>query len=213
MPFRNRDEAAEQLADALSAYAGRDPLVLAIPRGAVPMGRIIADRLDGELDVVLVSKIGAPGNPEFAIGAVSEDGDVHLTEAARRYEIDQEYIDAEVEKEVAELRARRERYTPVRAPIDPEGRVCIVVDDGIATGSTMEAAIRALRGQGAEAVVAAVAVAPPETAERMRAEVDELVALETPAEFYAVGQFFREFGQVTNDEVERHLRRSDRTPR
>lgn len=147
--FRNRLDAAHRLATRLGHLAGRHPLVLAIPRGGVPMGRIIADTLGGELDVVLVRKIGAPGNPEYAIGAVSEDGSVHLEEAARGCR--EAWLAREVECQRELIAERRRRYTPVRSPIDPAGRIVVVVDDGSATGATMAAALATLRHVGPHA--------------------------------------------------------------
>lgn len=157
--FRNRLDAAHRLATRLGHLAGRNPLVLAIPRGGVPMGRIIADTLGGELDVVLVRKIGAPGNPEYAIGAVSEDGSVHMEETAREYSDD--WIAREVGRQRELIEERRRRYTPVRSPVDPAGRIVVVVDDGSATGATMAAALATLRQRGPARLVAALGVAPP----------------------------------------------------
>lgn len=196
--FDNREQAARRLAERLDRYRDRSPLVLAVPRGGVPMGRIVADALGGELDVVLVHKLGAPGNPEFAVGSVDESGHV-IAEVAKRHGIEQAYIDREVARQLARLRERRDRYG--RPPANARGRISIVVDDGIATGATLIAALRAVRAQGPERLIAAVGVAPPDTAARLEREVDELVCLETPESFYAVGQFFADFGQVTDDEV------------
>lgn len=199
--FVDRMEAAHRLAAALSKHQGENPLVLAIPRGAVPMAKIIADELGGEVDVVLVRKLPAPGNPEFAIGAVDETGWTYLADHARRMGIDAEYIEEEKAQQLALMRQRRAQYTPVRPPIDPAGRTVIVVDDGLATGSTMMAALHAIRAKGPNKLICAVPVAPPETAERVRPCCDELVCLETPFAFYAVGQFYRSFPQVADDEV------------
>jgi len=206
MTFRDRDEAAHLLAERLTDYRGRHPLILAIPRGAVPMGAILADALDGELDVVLVHKLGAPGNPEFAIGSVDEAGHVELTDYAHGMRLDPGYVDRETRSQKEVLKDRRKRYTPVRPPIDPAGRVVIVVDDGIATGATLMAALKAVRAKKPARLVAAVGVAPPETLTRMQKEADEVVCLRTPRDFFAVGQFFASFPQVSDEEVIRMLK-------
>jgi putative phosphoribosyl transferase len=197
--FGSRQEAAHLIAERLAHYRGRNPLVLAIPRGGVPMGRIVADALEGELDVVLVHKLGAPGNPEFAIGSVDESGRVELSPVATAYRIGEEYIDEERERQLDRIRERRRHYR--RPPASARERVAIVVDDGVATGATLVAALRSVRAQEPTRLVAAVGVAPPETAERLSEEADELVCLATPEGFMAVGQFFADFSQVTDDEV------------
>lgn len=199
--FMDRTDAAHRLADALAAYRGENPLVLAIPRGAVGMAKVIASQLGGEVDVVLVRKLPAPGSPEFAIGAVDETGWTYLADHARRMGVDDGYIQAECAAQVALMARRRAQYTPVRPPIDPAGRTVIVVDDGLATGSTMIAALHAIRAKGPKKLICAVPVAPPDTAERVQGYCDELVCLATPFGFYAVGQFYRSFPQVEDDEV------------
>ncbi|HUJ79629.1 MAG TPA: phosphoribosyltransferase family protein [Nitrospiria bacterium] len=212
-PFKNREEAARLLVGKLTRYAGLRPLVLAIPRGAVPMGRIIADAIDGDLDVVIVHKLGAPDNPEFAVGSVDESGDVYISEDARALMIGDDYLNREARKQLAVLHRRRALYTPVRPPIDPSGRVVIVVDNGIATGATMIAALRAVRVKRPEQLIAAVAVAPPETLRRISREADDTICLEAPEEFYAVGQFYLDFPQVTDEEVIELLQRTPRPHR
>lgn len=199
--FANRIAAAEQLATALAQYKGQNPLILGIPRGAVPMARVIADRLEGELDVVLVRKLRAPGSPEYAIGAVDESGWSYLNADAGAAGAYKNYLAAEKTAQMEMLRERRKLYTAHRAPIDPDGRTVIVVDDGLATGSTMMAALHALRARKPRRLICAVPVAPPETIERVRASCDEVVCLETPSTFYAVGQFYQDFQQVSDDEV------------
>lgn len=198
--FRNRAEAALRLAEALASYKGSNPLILAIPRGAVPMAKMLADRLDGDLDVVLVRKLRAPGNPEFALGSIDESGWAYLAEHARHY-AGEEYLDREKQAQLETIRQRRAQYTPVHPPIDPKGRIVIVVDDGLATGSTMISALHALRARGAAKVVCAVPVSPPDTLEKVRQFADDTVCLLAPPNFYAVGQFYGDFPQVDDSEV------------
>lgn len=199
--FADRSDAAQRLARALEQYKGRNPLVLGIPRGAVPMARDIARALGGEVDVVLVRKLRAPGQREFAIGAIDESGWSYLNPEASLVHVSDEYLQAEKEEQLATMRARRRAYTAQRAPIDPAGRIVIVVDDGLATGSTMIAALHALREKKPAKLVCAVPVAPPDTLERVRPLADELVCLESPRDFWAVSQFYASFPQVDDDEV------------
>jgi len=206
--FASRIEAAQLLAKRLEHYRGQNPLVLGIPRGAVPMAQAIAESLKGELDVVLVHKLGAPYQEEFAIGSVSERGEVHLSPEVELYGIEKSHIDREVARQLDVLRRRRAAYTPVRPPISPAGRIVIVVDDGVATGWTMIAALRSLRSQKPAKLIAAMAVAPARAVATMRQEADEIVCLATPAGFYAVGQFFADFRQVTDEEVAEILARA-----
>lgn len=208
MLFETREHAARLLARKLSApYKGKNPLVLGIPRGAIPMAKIIADDLGGELDVVLVHKLGYPGQPELAIGAIDETGNVFLSDYG--LEIEPQYLELEKKQQLGVLRQRRARYTPGRLPINPRGRIVIVVDDGIATGSTMTAALRAIRRQEPKKLVGAVAVASAMAARAMSHEADAMVCLDVPADFYAVGQFFKDFSQVTDDDVVAILRQHE----
>ncbi|HUK05849.1 MAG TPA: phosphoribosyltransferase family protein [Burkholderiales bacterium] len=206
--FETRLDAGRRLARALGAYRGRNPLVLAIPRGAVPMGAEIAAALGGELDVVLVRKLGAPGSPEYAVGAVDESGWTYIADYAAGVGADEDYLAREKAAQLELLRRRRARYTPARPPIDPRGRVAIVVDDGIATGASMIAALHAVRAKAPARLVCAVPVGAPESLASVRLHADELVCLEAPEEFHAVGQFYRNFKQVEDDEVVTLLARS-----
>lgn len=211
MMFADRLDAAERLAQALQAYRGRHPLILAIPRGAVPMGWVLAERLEGELDVVLVRKLRAPGSPEFAVGSIAESGWVYLAPHARSAGATEGYLEEEKRHQLAVLRERRGRYTPGRAAADPAGRVVIVVDDGLATGATMVAALHAVRGHKPATLVCAVPVASPDSLELVRPFADEVVCLYAPEDFYAVGQFYRTFGQVSDEEAIRLLGSGGRT--
>jgi putative phosphoribosyl transferase len=199
--FTDRIDAAEQLARALEKYRGHRPLVLAIPRGAVPIAAVIARELEGELDLVLVRKIHAPGAPEFAIGAVDESGWIYLTPHASSVGAHPGYIAEQKILEMEELQRRRDLYTPGRARADAAGRIVIVVDDGLATGATMIAALHAVRQRHPQKLVCAVPVASQESVRAVEEHADEVVCLETPRRFRAVGQFYGAFPQLEDEEV------------
>jgi len=199
--FASRLDAARRLAAALAHFRGRNPLVLAIPRGAVVMGRVLADELQGELDVVLVRKLRAPLHAEFAIGSIDESGWVYVAEYAESAGADRAYLEQEKRVQLETLRKRRAEYTPARPPIDVKGRIAIVVDDGLATGATMIAALHATRARQPARLVCAVPVAAPESLEKVRPYADEVVCLDAPENFHAVGQFYGEFRQVADEEV------------
>ncbi len=199
--FESRRDAAQRLAKALLEYRGREALILAIPRGAVEMGAIIADELDGELDVVLVRKLRAPASPELAVGAVDESGWTYIAPHAAEVGADEHYLAGETAEQRKLLRERRTRYTPARPPADPRGRVAIVVDDGIATGASMIAALHAVRARRPAHLICAVPVASGESARQIERYADAFVCLQTPPDFLAVGQFYRDFPQVSDEEV------------
>ena len=207
--FRNRTDAGRRLAEKLTPYANRpDVLVLALPRGGVPVGCEVARALGVPLDVFLVRKLGVPGYEELAMGAVATGGiRVVNDEIVRGLGISEHEIDAVVARELPEL-ARRERlYRGDRPPPDVAGRTVILVDDGLATGATMRAAIHALRQQRPAGIVVAVPTASPDTSETLKTEADDVVCDMTPEPFFAVGHWYEDFTQTTDDEVRELLAR------
>ena len=208
MRFSNRDEAAALLAERLVAYKGTNPLILGVPRGAVPMARIVADALGGELDVVLVRKLRAPEQPELAIGAVDEAGTV--LKGRYFFVADEDYVRQEIETQREIIRARRRMYGGAAKAVNPTGRIVVIVDDGIATGSSMLAAIRSVRARSPQKIIVAIGVAPPQSLVQIQAEADEVVCLYAPADLYAVGQFFDDFSEVTDEMVVAALSRAAR---
>jgi putative phosphoribosyl transferase len=202
--FADRDEAGARLADRLRRFEDEHPVVLALPRGGVPVAYEVARALKAPLDLVLVRKIGAPFQPELAIGAVV-DGDrpelVVNRELVEDYRIPESYLEKERERQLGEIERRRQRYLAGRPRAPVRDRTAIVIDDGIATGATMEAALRATRNARPRRLVLAVPVAPPDTIERLRPAVDEVVCLMMPAFLGAIGSFYRDFRQLGDDEV------------
>lgn len=205
--FKDRSDAAWRLAEKLSRYRGKNPLVLGIPRGAVPMARIISEALEGEVDVVLVHKLGAPGQPELAIGSVDEHGNVYLSAVARELRISDPEIEREKNTQVRMLQMRRQQYSPIHPPVDPADRIVIIVDDGIATGSSMIAALRSIRSRKPQKLVMALPVASREGLRAAGKLADETVCLLSPDIFYSVGEFYQRFDQVSDEEVIENLRR------
>jgi putative phosphoribosyl transferase len=202
-PFENRRQAGRALARKLSAYAGRDNvIVLALPRGGVPVGYEIAEALDAPLDVFLVRKLGAPGQEELAMGALASDGVRVLNpNVIVRFGVSEDEIEAVVRKERRELARREREYRGDRPPLELRGRTVILVDDGVATGSSMRAAIAVLRTLSPRRLVVAVPVAPPSTARELSLLVDDFVCLATPEPFDAVGTFYETFEQIEDEEV------------
>ncbi len=211
MSFRDRREAGQRLATELLRFKSRHPVVLALPRGGVPVGFEIAERLEAPLDVVLVRKIGHPMSPELAIGAIAEGEKLERfidEQSVAEFGIPQAYIKEEIGRQKREIEKRRQLYFKDRPPIDIRHHSAIVVDDGIATGATMRAALRAVRSRGPEKLILAVPVAPPSTLESLRPEVDEIVCLETPEDLGAVGLFYADFRPVEDAVVIDLLRRA-----
>lgn len=199
--FKDRLDAARQLSKALKKYEGQNPLILAIPRGAVPMSAWIADVLHGQMDVVLVRKLRAPFQPEVAIGAVDETGLAHLSPYAATLGIDPQYVKDEIKLQMQTLKARRRQYSRIRAPIPVQGRVVIVVDDGLATGATMMSALKAVRQHHPQRLVCAIPVASPDALAQIKPLADEMVCLHAPEDFMAVAQFYQQFPQVDDAQV------------
>ncbi|MFD1600072.1 phosphoribosyltransferase [Halobellus rarus] len=204
--FEDRTEAGERLGETLRERNVDADIVLAIPRGGLPLGRAVADALDVPLDVVVASKIGAPGNPEYAIGAVASDGSVWRNE--RAFEgagADEEYFERERRSEAENARQKAERYRNGRGEPDLTGKNVVVVDDGVATGSTVRACLQMLAATDAERITLAVPVGPPDTVAELRTMADEVVCLKTPRGFRGVGQFYDRFDQVSDEEAMAYL--------
>ncbi len=213
MRFADRAEAGRQLAPRLAAMRLADPVVLALPRGGVPVAAEIARALHAPLDLLLVRKIGVPWQPELAVAAVidGERPDVVVDEKIRHEAgISQEYIDRQAIKELAEIERRRRLYIGQRAAVAVHGCTAIVVDDGIATGTSMRAALRALRRRGPARLLLAVPVAPPDTIARLQTEVDDVVCLAQPTPFMAIGPYYDDFHQLADAEVTALMHELDR---
>lgn len=205
--FHNRQDAARRLAQPLKGRELHDPLVLAIPRGGVVTGAVLARELGAELDVVLSRKLRAPGQPELAVGAVSEDGYIYLNRHAREVPgLTVEYLNRERRYQLAEIARRKKLFRAARPPAPVAGHSVIVTDDGIATGSTMIAALQVIMTQDPGEVIVAVPVASPDRLAEVRGWCDDVVCLLTPEEFWAVGQFYADFRQVEDEEVVELLR-------
>lgn len=201
--FRDRRDAGIRLSQALKEYAG-DPeaIVIALPRGGVVVGYEVARNLHLPLDIISPRKIGAPQNEEFAIGAITETGEGIISyDLVERLDISEGYLKATIEQERKRAQWRLAHYRKDRPPRDLKNKRVILVDDGLATGSTMRAAIKTVRSEEAREIVMAIPVAPPATLARLEGEVDKTVCLLTPDTFFAVGQFYEEFGQTSDDEV------------
>ncbi len=204
--FKDREDAGKKLAGEMAFYRWVNPLILALPRGGVVIARYLWECLGGEIDLYITRKIGAPAQPELAVGAVAGDGSMVLDEdLISRLNISRDYLDREVQKEVKEIQRRMIAYRGDRPLPRYEGRQIILVDDGVATGSTVLSAIRGLQENRPDELVLAVPVGPPDTLKRLANEVDRVFYLEAPPGFAAVGQFYLNFGQVEDEEVIRIL--------
>lgn len=210
--FTDRSEAGRELAAALAAYKDDDALVLALPRGGVPVGYEIARALGAPLDVIVVRKLGAPDEPELGLGAVV-DGDhpesVLNEQVIEALKISSEYLDNEIRIQLREIQRRQLIYRKGKGPPRLAGRTVIVVDDGIATGGTIRVALRGVRRAAPARLILAAPVAPQETVQLLRVEADDVVCLETPTDFDAIGQFYADFRQVSDDDVVRLLERAN----
>ena len=200
--FTDRVDAGKRLASALSNFSGKHGVVLAIPRGGVVVGFEIAKALNLPLDVIIPRKIGAPDNPELAIGAVAEDGTAILDNQLISYlGVSREYIKEETERQKQEIRRRLKLYREDTSYPDLKGLDVIVVDDGIATGSTMKAALASVKNRGAARITVAIPVGPPSTIEELEKMADRVVCIYTPEFFQAIGEFYRDFSQTSDEEV------------
>jgi predicted phosphoribosyltransferase len=213
-PFANRVDGGRQLASALAAFQGRtDLLVLGLPRGGVPVAAEVARALGAPLDVFLVRKIGVPGHEELAMGAIAEGGVVVLNDRLiAELGIPAVFVNQVAARERVELERRQQAYRGNRMSPDVTARTVIVVDDGLATGATMEAAILALKRLGPAAVIAAAPVGAGETCARLRTHADQVVCAEVPDDFGAVGEWYRDFDQTTDEEVRRLIAAADPKP-
>ena len=200
--FRDREDAGQRLAAKLKRRELRDPLVLAIPRGGIVIGGVLAQELGAELDVVLARKLRAPGQPELAIGAISETGQMYLNHHAEEFvESLGDYLDEERNHQLAEIERRKQLFRSVRPQAPVSGRSVIVTDDGIATGSTMIAGLKVIRAQEPYELIVAVPVASPSRLDQVRLWCDEVVCLARPEVFWAIGQFYDDFTQIDDEEA------------
>ena len=204
--FSNRVDAGKQLASVLEDV-DKNAIVLAIPRGGVVVGFEISKRFKIPIDIIVTKKIGAPGNPELAIGAVAEDGSAILDDnLVERLNVSKQYIESEIERKRDEINRRLSAYRGDVPYPSLKNRQIIVVDDGVATGSTLKAALRSVKNRGAKKVIAAIPVGPPSTIQELKENADQVICLSTPEPFYAIGQFYDDFAQTTDEEVKNLLR-------
>ena len=211
--FKDRSEAGQALAKALENFRDDNPIILALPRGGLPLGYEVAKALHAPLDIVLVRKIGTPASPELAAGAVVDGDDPQLVlneNIIEMYNISPEYIEEQKVQKLKEIEHRREMYRSGRPPLSIEGRTIIVIDDGIATGATVRAALKGLRKKNPKKLVLAIPVAPAEILPELDQEIDEVICLQAPSPFYAVGGYYQDFTPVEDQEAIEFLERASK---
>lgn len=214
--FKDRIEAGQKLAKELERFRDEKPVILALPRGGLPIGYEVAKALQAPLDIILVRKIGTPGAPELAVGAVvdGENPELVLNEdVVRIHGVPESYIEQHAKQELGEIERRRKLYRADHPLVDVEGKTAIVVDDGIATGATVRAALKGVRKRNPETLILGVPVAPPETIESLKEEADEVICLEMPPNFRAISMHYGSFPQLQDEEVIDILRQADALPK
>lgn len=211
--FKNREDAGKLLGEKLGTYADKNGMVFAIPRGGVVVGFYAAQRLKLPLDVVIPKKIGAPTNAEFALGAVMEDGTLFTNPSVPKNQIPQNYMAEETQRKILEIKARMALYRGNKNIPDVKGKIVILVDDGIATGATIFAALNYFKKKSAQKIVVAVPVAPADTLKKLQREADDVFCVHAPSLFFSVGQFYEDFHQVSDDEVLHYLHLHDEAMR
>ena len=207
MPFKDRQQAGKLLAKKLQKYKGKDTIILAIPRGGLVIGFELAKALNAPLDILVTKKIGYPGDPEYAIGAVGPNDTVIVTE---REGIEKSYIDEQVKKITAAIHEKYKKYKGKVEIPQLKGKTVIIADDGIATGSTMVISIEIVKQQKPKKVVIAIPVGPPETIDKLNKQVDEVICLEQPEVFFAIGEFYEYFPQVEDEEAIKYLKEANK---
>jgi len=210
--FADRHETGRLLAEKLSEYTNTDTIIFAIPRGGVVVAYEVASKLNVPLDLIIPRKIGAPSQPELAIGAVAQDGTIVLNNRlVQQLGISKDYIEKESRKQIQEIERRLKKYrSNLKQYPNVKNKNVILIDDGIATGATVKAAILSLRKQKPKSIIIAIPVAPPDTIDSLKEQADKVICLETPDIFYAIGQFYQDFAQTTDDEVINLLRKSNK---
>jgi predicted phosphoribosyltransferase len=210
VPFEDREIAGKLLAEMVRPFVDDNTVILGIPRGGVVVAYVVAEELELPLDIIILKKLGAPGNPELAIGAVTADGGVYIDErVAEMVGADNNYLKREIARKMREAQERERLYRGNRPQIDVKGKTIIIVDDGVATGSTLITAIQAERSHNPARIIAAFPVAPPESVHRIDKYADEVICLHMTEYFYAVGQFYINFQQTTHEEVVELLKKSE----